>query len=212
MEKWDSYPIMLNIKDKAVVVVGGGLIAYRKMVGLLQAGACVTVISPMIHSEIEKLFTENRIDWKNKLFEPDDLDSAMIVIAATNSEMVNKLVASSVGKFQLVNVVDNPELSTFHVPARLTRGDLSISVATGGASPSLSKSIRDEIAVIYDESYVDFLEFLTFSRKKVKESMLDQKTKTKLLKAITDDAYRQSNNVQNAFLEIIDGYIEKSYT
>ena len=53
-----SYPIMLNIEDKAVVVVGGGLIAYRKMVGLLQAGACITVISPMIHSKIEQLLVE----------------------------------------------------------------------------------------------------------------------------------------------------------
>jgi precorrin-2 dehydrogenase/sirohydrochlorin ferrochelatase len=206
----ESYPIMLNIEDKAVVVVGGGLIAYRKMVGLLQAGACVTVISPTIHSEIEKLFTENRIAWKNKLFEPGDLDSALIVIAATNSEMVNKFVASSAGKFQLVNIVDNPQLSTFHVPAKLTRGDLTISVATGGASPTLSKSIRDELAVIYDESYGDYLEFLTLSREKVKHSMLDQTTKTKLLKAITNETYRQSNKMQNAFLEIIDGYKEKS--
>ena len=68
------------------------------MVGLLQAGASVTVISPKIHLKIEKLFTENRIAWKNKLFEPSDLDSALIVIAATNSEMVNKFVASSAGK------------------------------------------------------------------------------------------------------------------
>ena len=201
---------MLNIEDKAVVVVGGGLIAYRKIVGLLQAGAYVTVISPVIHSKIEQLFIENKIAWKNKLFEPDDLDSALIVIAATNSEMVNTFVASSAGKHQLVNVVDNPELSTFHVPAKLTRGDLTISVATGGASPTLSKSIRDELAVIYDESYGDYLEFLTLSREKVKHSMLDQTTKTKLLKAITNETYRQSNNMQNAFLELIGGYQEKS--
>ena len=205
-----SYPIMLNIKDKAVVVVGGGLIAYRKMVGMLQAGACVTVISPMIHSEIEKLYAQNRVAWKNKLFEPDDLDSALIVIAATNSETVNKYVASSAGKFKLVNIVDNPELSTFHVPAKLTRGDLTISVATGGASPTLSKSIRDEIAVIYDESYGNYLEFLTQSREKVKQSMLDQKIKTKLLKAITDETYRKSNKMRKSFLEIIDGYQGKS--
>ena len=144
------------------------------------------------------------------MFEPDDLDSALIVIAATNSEMVNTFVASSAGKHQLVNIVDNPELSTFHVPAKLTRGDLTISVATGGASPTLSKSIRDELAVIYDDSYGDYLEFLTLSREKVKHSMLDQTIKTKLLKAITNETYRQSNNMQNAFLELIGGYQDKS--
>ncbi len=205
-----SYPIMLNIEDKVVVVVGGGRIACRKIVDLLQAGAYVTVISPVIHSKIEQLFVENKIAWKNKLFEPDDLDSALIVIAATNSETVNTFVASSAGKHQLVNIVDNPELSTFHVPAKLTRGDLTISVATGGASPTLSKSIRDELAVIYEDSYGDYLEFLTLSREKVKHSMLDQPIKTKLLKAITNDTYRQSFNMQNAFLELIGGYQDKS--
>ena len=59
-ETMKSYPIMLNIEDKAVVVVGGGLIAYRKIGGLLQAGAYVTVISPVIHSKIEQLFVENQ--------------------------------------------------------------------------------------------------------------------------------------------------------
>lgn len=201
-----SYPIMLNIEGKAVVVVGGGLIAYRKVTGLLQAGAYITVISPVIHSKIEQLFIENKISWKNKSFEPVDLDSALIVIAATNSEIVNTFVASSAGKHQLVNIVDNPELSTFHVPAKLTRGDLTISVATGGGSPTLSKSIRDELAVIYDDTYGDYLEFLTLSREKVKHSIFDQTIKTKLLKAITNDTYRQSNNMQNAFLELISGY------
>lgn len=201
-----SYPIMLNIEGKAVVVVGGGLIAYRKVTGLLQAGAYITVISPGIHSKIEQLFIENKISWKNKSFEPVDLDSALIVIAATNSEIVNTFVASSAGKHQLVNIVDNPELSTFHVPAKLTRGDLTISVATGGGSPTLSKSIRDELAVIYDDTYGDYLEFLTLSREKVKHSIFDQTIKTKLLKAITNDMYRQSNNMQNAFLELISGY------
>ena len=207
-----SYPIMLNIEAKAVVVVGGGLIAHRKIVGLLQAGAYVTVVSPMIHSKIEQLFIENKIVWKNKLFEPNDLDSAMIVIAATNNEAVNTFVASSAGQHQLVNIVDNPEVSTFHVPAKLTRGNLTISVATGGASPTLSKSICDELAVIYDESYGDYIEFLKLSREKVKHSMLDQTIKTKLLKAITNESYRQSNKMQNAFLGIIDGYKENSYT
>lgn len=205
-----TYPIMLNIEDKAVVIVGGGLVAYRKIVGLLQAGAYVTVISPVIHSEIEQLFIENKITWKAKLFEPNDLDSALVVIAATNNETVNTFVASSAGKHQLVNIVDNPELSTFHVPAKLTRGDLTISVATGGASPTLSKNIRDELSAIYDESYGDYLEFLTLSREKVKHSMLDQTIKIKLLKVITNDTYRQSIKMQNAFLELIGEYQDKS--
>ncbi|MER2090818.1 MAG: NAD(P)-binding protein [Sporosarcina sp.] len=202
----DGYPIMLNLKNKEAVVVGGGQIAYRKIAGLLQSGACVTVISPVIQLKIEELLSDNRIAWRNKIFEPEDLDSAWIVIAATNNEKVNEFVALSAGNYQLVNVVDNQEISTFHVPAKLTRGDLTISVATGGASPTLAKVIRDELAAIYDESYEEYLEFLALARVKVKHSILNQKIKTKLLKEITNVSYRQSNEKQQAFLETIKGF------
>lgn len=201
-----SYPIMLNILDKKVVIVGGGRIAYRKIDNLLQAGAQITVISPMIHKKIEKLITENRVVWKMKAFEPNDLESAFIVIAATNNEKVNAYVASSAGTYQLVNVVDNQEISTFHVPAKLTRGDLTISVATSGASPTLAKVIRDELALVYDESYESYLEFLSKSRIMVKKSNSNQATKIQLLKVITDIAYRESVQMQQAFLELIDDY------
>ena len=201
-----SYPIMLNIQDKKVVIVGGGRIAYRKIVNLLQAGARITVISPMVHIKIEKLITGNRIIWKKKGFEPDDLECAFIVIAATNNEKVNAHVASSAGAYQLVNVVDNQEISTFHVPAKLTRGDLTISVATSGASPTLAKVIRDELALIYDNSYERYLEFLSQSRIMVKNSDCNPATKIRLLKVITGKAYRESVQMQQAFLEIIEDY------
>lgn len=203
-----SYPIMLNIQDKKVVIVGGGRIAYRKIVSLLEAGAQITVISPMIHIKIEKLIAENRILWKKKVFEPDDLECAFIVIAATNNEKVNAHVASSVSAYQLVNVVDNQEISTFHVPAKLTRGDLTISVATSGASPTLAKVIRDELALIYDNSYERYLEFLSQARIMVKNSDCNPATKIQLLKVITGKAYRESVQMQQAFLEIIGDYKE----
>lgn len=201
----ETYPVMLNIKGKAVAVVGGGQIAYRKMDSLLRAGAKVTVISPEINLNVEKLYRENQISWKNKAFEPNDLDSAWIVIAATNSKKVNESVALSSGNHQLVNVVDNHEIGNFHVPANLIRGELTISVATGGASPILAKVIRDELAVTYDETYEDYLTFLAKSRGKIKQLTCNQKTKTQLLKIITDETYRKSKSKQKDYLEMIDG-------
>ena len=64
----EAYPIMLSIKGKEAVVVGGGTIAYRKMIGLLQAGALVTVVSPEVHEKVEQLYLESRIEWKKKEF------------------------------------------------------------------------------------------------------------------------------------------------
>lgn len=201
----ETYPIMLNMKGKAVAVIGGGRIASRKMVGLLHAGANVTVVSPEINSNIEKLVNKKQINWKKKLFEPGDLDSVWLVIAATNNKKINEFVASSSENHQLVNVVSNDEIGDFHVPATLTRGQLTISVATGGASPILAKVIRDELAVIYDDTYEDYLSFLAMSRKKMKQVTCSQKAKTHLLNMITDDTYRKSKSKQKDFLEMMEG-------
>lgn len=200
---------MLNIKKKTAVIVGGGQIAYRKVVSLLQARACVTVISPEIDLQLEKLSATKQLVWKKKTFEPNDLDSALIVIAATNSKQVNAFVAASANKYQLVNVIDNQEIGNFHVPAKLTRGDLTINVATGGASPVLAKVIRDELADIYDESYKDYLTFLAIAREKINHSFLQQKVKLQLLKRITKESYRHSKEKQKGFLEMIDGLANK---
>lgn len=199
-----SYPVMLDINEKQAVVVGGGRIAYRKVIGLLQAGATITVISPEINQKIEALVAANQIIWHQKVFERADLDFAFIVIAATDSEQVNKHVALSVAAHQLVNVVDNQALSTFHVPAKLTRGSLTISVATGGASPILAKVIRDELAGVYDDSYGNYLEFLSQARLKITHTNLSSETKTDLLKTITDEKYRKSTYIQQAFLEMME--------
>ncbi len=209
MNQMGAYPIMLNIKNQEVVVVGGGTIAYRKIRGLLQAGANITVISPEIEERIETLRRERRIDWRKKEFESADITSALVVIAATNSNVVNELVAFATMKHQLVNVVDNPELSNFHVPAKLTRGDLTISVATGGASPTLAKVIRDELSSVYDDSYAEYLAFLAEVREKVRNSPLDRATKMQYLKEVTNVTYRHSIEAQTDFLEIIDGFASK---
>ncbi|WP_318614416.1 bifunctional precorrin-2 dehydrogenase/sirohydrochlorin ferrochelatase [Sporosarcina sp. YIM B06819] len=206
-----TYPIMLNMKNKAAVVVGGGTIAYRKTLGLLQAGANVTVISPALHLKMEALFIDKQIKWHNKAFEPQDLQDALLVIAATNQRQVNAFVAASTGEHQLVNVVDSQALSDFQVPAKLERGDLTICVATGGSSPSLATVIRDELAEKYDDSYKDYLNFLAFARDKVKHSRFDQPTKMRILKEITGESYRQSYGMQQAFLEMIDRF-ENDYS
>ena len=209
MNQMGAYPIMLNIKNQEVVVVGGGTIAYRKIRGLLQAGANITVISPEIEERIETLRRERRNVWRKKEFESADITSALLVIAATNSNVVNELVAFATMKHQLVNIVDNPELSNFHVPAKLTRGDLTISVATGGASPTLAKVIRDELSSVYDDSYAEYLAFLAEVREKVKNSPLDRATKMHYLKEVTNVMYRHSIEAQQDFLEIIDGFASK---
>lgn len=197
----ESYPVMLNLCNKDAVVVGGGKVAYRKIMSLLKAGAQVTVISPCLYEPVKKLIDENKIRWYEKKVEPNDLAFGVIVIAATNDKKVNEQVALSSSHHQLVNVIDNKEISNFHVPAKLTRGKLTIAVATEGASPTLAKNIRNEIALVYDESYGDYLEFLAHARAEVLSKKFDDVVKNQLLKELSNVNHYKAPLNQKSFFE-----------
>lgn len=194
--------MMLKLQHKEAIVVGGGKIAFRKITSLLTSGARVTVISPDLHPSVAELHVEQRIAWVKKGFEPSDLTSTtLIVIAATHSKSVNELVARSALPNQLVNVVDDQALSTFHVPAKLVRGKLTIAVATDGASPALAQRIRDELADVYDESYEGYVNFLSLAREHIQQTVLDKTVNTRLLKELTNASYHRSIKKQTDFLE-----------
>lgn len=209
--KMETYPIMLDVKGKDTVVIGGGKVATRKITSLVQAGAMVTVVSPELHKSIEMLYKDKRIFWRRKEFEPKDIETAWIVIAATNSRDINRFVASSTRTDQLVNVVDDLKMGNFQVPAKLSRGSLTISVATEGASPTLAKAIRNELAEIYPEVYEHYLTFLKVAREKIKQSNMSQKTKIKLLQEITKKDFRESEDKQQSFLERIERNVEGNF-
>jgi precorrin-2 dehydrogenase / sirohydrochlorin ferrochelatase len=159
-----GYPVILQLAGKIVVVVGGGKVAERKVIGLLGTGAEVIVISPETTSGIQQLDCESKIVWKQKSFSASDLEDAFMIFAATNNQQINQLVRNSAAAHQLVTIADDPEGSNFHVPAHFQRGLLSIAVSTGGASPSLAKQIRDQLEQQFDDSYEGYLDFL-FSKR-----------------------------------------------
>lgn len=195
-----NYSIELNVQNKKAIIVGGGKIAFRKLASLLQAGADITVISPSINKEITRLEKENKITWLEKHFEAIDLDHAHIVIAATNDKSVNRFVACSANPYQLVNVVDDPLRGNFNVPATLKRGDLTISIATGGTSPVLAKKIRDEISLHYGSEYSEYIQFLSTARKEIKKLPISVVEQHKMLREITEREYRQSKERQRSYL------------
>ncbi len=203
----DKYPIMLNIEGRIAVVVGGGRIAYRKIRSLLQSGAYVTVISPEISNPIEQLHIKGSINWEQKPFAAGDIHDAFVVIAATDNKQTNRQVASTAGPMQLLNIVDDPELSNFHVPATLRRGRLTIAVATVGASPILAKKIRDDLAEVYDEAYADYVDFLAKARTEIKKMQLLLEEQHVLLNEITKDIYLKSTEKQKQFLLLIHIYL-----
>jgi precorrin-2 dehydrogenase / sirohydrochlorin ferrochelatase len=152
------YPVSLCIQDRLCIVVGAGDVALRKVESLRNAGARVKVIAP------EETGMEG-IELIKRPFRPGDLEGAFLVVAATNDREVNEQVYhEAMAAHILVNVVDNPPLCTFYVPSVVTRGDLQISVSTGGKCPALARKIRQEIEALYGPEYEAYLRIVEEAR------------------------------------------------
>ena len=136
------------------MVVGGGQVAFRKVRMLLDCGASVTVISPVLHPDLSELADKKSIQVIRRNFRLGDLKGAFIVIAATDAKETNRRVAKEAGRVgALVNVVDDPEPSDFIVPSVVRRGDLTIAISTGGMSPALARKIRTRLEDSFGEEY-----------------------------------------------------------
>jgi len=137
-----DYPIMLDLTDVPVLVVGGGRVAQRKVEGLLRARADVTVVAPRIDDGVRAL----PVRIVERTYEPSDLDHVRLVITATDEAAVNAAVSADATRRGIwVNSADDPANCTFTLPAVAHDGEVTVAVATGGASPALASHLRGEI-------------------------------------------------------------------
>jgi len=162
------YPIFLDIKDKPCVVIGGGNVAERKVISLLDAGARVVVISPVLTPALKKLAREKTINYCPKSYEEGDLKGFFLAYSATDNSSVNRKVFNEAKREGiLLNVVDVPKLCNFIVPSVVDRGDLLIAISTSGKSPALAKKIRKHLEREFGEEYAVFLDIMGKVREKV---------------------------------------------
>ncbi len=158
------FPIHINIEYKTVVIVGGGHVATQKVASLLPAKANIVVVSPTLHETLLPLAQSGQITWRDKVFEPRDLDDASLIIAATNDTTVNEAVQEAAQHWQLLNRADAQGESNFITPATIRRGPLVLTVSTSGASPSLARKIKEDLAEQFDAVYEDYVCFLQQAR------------------------------------------------
>jgi precorrin-2 dehydrogenase / sirohydrochlorin ferrochelatase len=138
------YPVMLRVRGRDVLVVGGGPIAARKVEGLVQQGAIVTVIAPDIVGE---LIDDPRVSCLHRRFVPDDVSNRWLVITATNDPVAQQLVFDTCEARGIwCNAADDPDRCAFILPAVHRVEPVIVSVSTGGASPALAGWLRDRAA------------------------------------------------------------------
>jgi siroheme synthase-like protein len=158
-------PIFVKLRDRLVVVVGGGAIAEGKMEGLFAAEARVRVVAPQVTPAIAQWIEQGRVEWKAKTFAPADLDGAYLVIAATSAPGVNEAVFSGAdARGILCNAVDDIEHCHFYYGSVVQRGDLQIAISTNGKSPALAQRLRLQLEKQFGPEYELWLEWLGAAR------------------------------------------------
>jgi len=181
------YPIYLDLKGRDVLVVGGGAVAEGKALQLFEAGARVTVVSPQLTEALRAAADRGEITHLGGSFAEGDLNGMFLVIGATDDRKVNEKVARAAReRGTLCNVVDQPDLCNFITPALVTRGELQISVSTGGGSPTLTQRVKREIAALVGEEYGVLLELAAEMRAEAKDRIADFGRRKDVLRAFVE--------------------------
>lgn len=157
-----QYPVNLVLDGRRCLVVGGGKVALRKVEGLLACGGRVTVVAPRINPEL-RVLAEVMIE--ERPWRPDDLDGMWLVIAATDDPAVNRAVYDAGQRAGVwVNGADDPANCSFTLPSVVRRGDLQVTVSTGGRSPALATWLRRRLEGEIGPEYAVLLDLLATER------------------------------------------------
>jgi uroporphyrin-III C-methyltransferase/precorrin-2 dehydrogenase/sirohydrochlorin ferrochelatase len=213
----DYLPIFIQLRGSPAVVVGGGNVALRKVDLLLKAGARVTVIAPRLHDELRALAARGQLDYLALQFQPHHLDGTSLVIAATDSRDVNAAVSAAAKARRVpINVVDDPELSTFIFPAIIDRSPVVVAVGSSGNSPVLARRVRQQIEALLPARLGALARFVGDRRNEVKRALAPEQRRpfweriiggivgSRVLAGDENDASRKFQNELEASYKITD--------
>jgi precorrin-2 dehydrogenase / sirohydrochlorin ferrochelatase len=163
-----SYPVFMRLSGRRCVVVGGGVVAERKVRALIDADAEVVVVAPSVIPALPMLESRGELVIRRRDYQAGDLEGALLVFAATNDRAVNARVAVDArAAGALVNSVDSPQSCDFTVPATARRGEVTVAVSTGGRSPAFARQLREEIEAWLTPERTELLELLAGVRAEI---------------------------------------------
>jgi siroheme synthase-like protein len=168
-----NLPVLLNVRGKSCLVVGGGAVALRKVKTLIEYGAKVRVVSPKTEALLADLANWDEITLEGRAFAPDDLEGVALVVAATDDPAVNATVLKEAkARGVLANVVDDPVGSDYTVPSYFEEGGVLITISTSGASPAVTRTLRRMLQEYLGKSFGAGLDIINaFREKEVKKKI-----------------------------------------
>ena len=182
-----GYCVDLNLSGKTALVVGAGAVAARKIRGLLGQNARIRVVAREISHEVEELAKSNAIEVSVRDFHIADLDEAFIVHAATSNRAVNQEIAhSAVSRGLLVCCAAGGDEGNFLTPSAFTRGELTISVATNRASPTLAIVLRERLQGQFGAEYAHWTRLFGRLRSSIQDLKLPDQRKAFVSRVLDD--------------------------
>lgn len=182
------YPISVNLKDKSCLVIGGGAIAERRVLGLLGQGARITVVAPDTTPKLREMAAASAIDWQCENCKNEMLDGAFLVIAATNNRDVNAaMTREAQSRNILVCRADKYEDGNFTTPAVVRRGNLVLTVTTEGRSPTLAAIVRERLELEYDAKWESLTALLGALRPAIQQTG-DANTRKQMTNRLIEDS------------------------
>ena len=200
-KKVSYFPFFMEIKDKKCLVVGGGMVALRKIEKLLPFGVEITVVSPAFCAEIEGMEGIRRIQ---RNFEPADIEGMLFVIGATDDEAVNAEISELCQAKNIpVNIVDDPKKCTFFFPALVKKGEFVAGFSSGGGSPLAAQYIRKKVEEAVPDGFDKVLDILANIRQRVKTEIPDIKQREKIFQAIFALALEKEGNITETEIDAV---------
>ena len=165
-----AYPVVLDLTGRPCLVIGGGAVALRKVAGLVEAGARVTVVSPSLTPALLRLAAEAPLRWQPREYAQGDAAGFTLVMVATDDRAVNAAVAAECRERGIwVNCADDPARCDFVLPSVLHRGAVTVAVSTGGRSPTMARLVREELDALLPRDVAPLTEVMADVRRALRE-------------------------------------------
>ncbi len=185
-----KYPIFLELKGRHTLVIGGGTVALRKAEVLLSTGAKLVVVANEISDELKALCRKSNSESIESKYSKDHLKGVKLVVASTDDNQLNKQIYEDCQALGILcNVVDQPHLCDFFVPAVVRRGDLQIAISTNGRCPAYAAFLRKKLEKSFTEKHGEFIVELDNIRKIIIKKVDPADRKGLLEKLVADESY-----------------------
>lgn len=206
------FPFFVDIEKQNCLIVGGGIVALRKVEVLLPYDPDITVVAPEFAPELRELAETSAIRLEERAFSMEDLTGRDFVVAATDDQVLNQHISLTCKKERIpVNVVDVKEECSFIFPSIVRDGDIVIGISSGGKSPAVTQYLKKQIREVIPDGYGLLVKQLGEYRDFVKKRVEDVNQRSVIFKRMADMGRDQGCTLNDEMVEeLIDQVLEET--